>query len=503
MIRHGRSATGAARHAWRAGLVVAGLVSSIAVVTLDVPSSTADAAKPSTTIDAAVHRAERYARDKGVNAAIAVIDRRTGAFYGAGKVGHFYGAASVMKVFVAARLLDNGQMHGRVKRLAYRMITRSDNRAVEKLLPLVGGTRVVRWAARRYHIQHLGSPPNPGKQWCWGNTHISARGLVTFYTRVLRDGHAAHWLSQAMHNYRLHDADGLDQIFGIPAVAEGAGVKQGEGHCSDDSNGSIINSTGLLQHNRYAIAILSESHICCIKRGFNRHQARIVTHMARVLLPGGLVDLPVHHNPHGRVSAVTTKGSTATLTGWAFDPDLADQPSKVRIVEAGRTLWQHRASSVNERVDRRHHLTGNHGFVARLALLNGVHHLCAVFVNVGMGDANPQECVRVRVQGRPDGRLVSVTAQAGAVTVSGWAYDRDVTPAASTVTISVDGAAHVVTADQPRPAGTYPVHGTHGFDVHLDATPGDRRVCVRADDAGPVSNRPRSLGCRTVNVSRG
>ncbi|HEY2273529.1 MAG TPA: hypothetical protein VGH30_12180 [Jatrophihabitantaceae bacterium] len=486
---------------WTRIRTVAVLSVLVASASLAAPARGADAAKPSTTIDAAVHRAEKYARARGVNAAIAVLDRHTGAFYSAGNVNHFYGAASVMKVFVAARLLDSGQMHGRVNRLAYRMITRSDNRAVEKLLPLVGGTRVVRWAAKRYRIHHLGSPPNPGKEWCWGNTHVSARGLVTFYTRVLKDAHAAHWLSRAMHNYRVRDADGLDQIFGIPAATTGAGVKQGEGHCSDDTNGSIINSTGLLQNNRYSMAILTESHICCRKHGFNRRQARIVTHMARVLLPGGIVDLPVHHNPHGHVSGAT-KGSTATVHGWAFDPDLADSPVQVRIVEAGRVLWHGPASAVNKRVDRRHRLTGNHGFAAPVPLANGAHRLCAVFVNSGMGDANTRRCTTVHVQGRPDGKLASITAQSATITVSGWAYDRDVTPAASTVTVALDGVAQIVTADRSRPAGTYPVHGAHGFDVTLHADAGKHRVCVTANDVGPVSNRPRQLGCRSVIVSR-
>ena len=486
---------------WRSRTAVL-LAGTIALLTagLVAPAPTGAAAAPFTTIDAAVHRAEKYARARHVHAAIAVLDRRTGAFYSAGNVDHFYGAASVMKVFIAARLLDSGQMHGHVERLAYRMITRSDNAAAEALLPYVGGTGVVRWAARRYHVHHLGSPPQPGKNWCWGNTHISARGLVTFYTRVLHDPHAARWLSRAMHHYRVHDSDGFDQIFGIPAAAHGAGVKQGEGHCSDDTNGSIINSTGLLQHNRFSMAILTESHICCNRRGFNRRQARIVTHMARVLLPGGLVDLPVHHDPHGRLTMVSTKGSTVSLAGWAFDPDLGATPSKVEIRAGTTVLWQHHTTLRLPNVNRRHHLTGAHGFLARVPLPNGRHRLCALFVNHGMGDANRTQCARVRVQGRPVGHLDPVTTQPGAITVSGWAYDRDVTPGPSSVTISLDGTAQTVTADAARPAGTYPVHGNHGFVLQLTAGTGTHKVCATADDVGPVANRARPLGCHTVTL---
>lgn len=457
------------------------------------------------TIDIAVGQADAYARDHQVHAAVVVIDRKTGAFYGAGDYDHYYGSASVMKVFVAAKLLATGRMHGTTERLAYRMITKSDNNALEQLLPKVGGTRVVDWAQHHYHVSDLGAPPAPGKRWCWGNTHITAQGIATFYTRVLRDRKVGPWLSYAMHHYAVHDADGLDQIFGIPAAVTGAGIKQGEGHCSSDTNGSIINSTGLVAHNRFAVAILSQSHICCNRGGFNAEQAAIVTKMAHILFPHRHIDLPQWHNPRGQIVHAGSKGSTVTISGWALEPDLGSRSALVRIYDDAILRWQKRTSIRDRAFNRRHDLTGRHRFVAHLALKNGRHRVCVTFVNEGPGNASPRRCIALQVKGSPVGLFEPATLAPGSVTVSGWAYDRDVTPKASSVRVAVDpgteGSTHtILLADLRRPRGTYPVRGPHGFATTVPLSVGEHTVCVTALDVGPVKNPNRSLGCQTVNL---
>lgn len=474
-----------------------GLGLVLAAVT--VAPTVASAAGP-TTIDRTVGQAYAYAGAHSVRASVSVLDLRTGRYWGAGNGDAYYGAASVMKLFVATKLLALGQMHGATATLAWSMITRSDSRALVRLLPKVGGTGVINWVKARYGLPRLGFPPLASRDWCWGNTHISARGLVQFYARMRADRKVAPWLTNALHHYTTYDTDGVNQTFGLPSATRGAAVKQGEGHCSSDSNGSVVNTTGLAGGDRYAVAILTDSHICCDAGGFNGSLAGIVTRMARTVLPHGYVDLPETHNPIGRVEAVSARGSTVTVSGWALDPDTRNSPMTVRVAEGSTTRWQGATSVYRRDVDTVQHALGRHGFVARFAATDGPHVFCIYRLNTGMGNASPRQCYPVTVDGRPRGHLDQVFSTDGGVDVTGWAYDPDAVPAPSSVQITLDDAVvATVVADRARAAGTYPVGGDHGFATTVPASPGPHTVCVTALDPGPAS-APTDLGCRAVTV---
>lgn len=477
----------------------AGLAALLVLGALTVAPTSASAA--STTIDQTVGVAYRYAGAHAVRSSIAVYDLRTGRFWGAGDVDAYYGAASVMKLFVATKLILTGQMYGRTATLAWSMITRSDSPALVALLPKVGGTSVVNWVKAHYGIPGLGYPPLPSRSWCWGNTHISARGLVRFYGRMRADRRVAPWLLNAMHHYTTYDTDGVNQTFGLPSATSGAAVKQGEGHCSSDSNGSVVNTTGLISADRYAVAILTDAHICCDAGGYNGTLAGIVTRMARTVLPLGHVDLPETHNPIGRVESVAAKGSTVTVSGWAVDPDQRYATMTVRVMEGTTTRWQGATAVYRSDVNAAQHTTGSHGFAARFTAADGTHTYCTSLVNSGMGNASPRYCYVVRADGKPRGHLDAVTSTAPAtVDVAGWAYDPDVVPGPSSVLITVDGeAARTVVADGTRPAGTYPVAGAHGFAASASAAPGVHSVCAVALNTGAASS-PTSLGCLAVTV---
>jgi len=99
-----------------------------------------------TTVDQTVGQAVTYAQSTGVAAAVAVYDDQTGKLYTAGDYTSYYGSASVMKLFVATKLLATGQLRDpQTATLAWSMITRSDDAALEALLPRVGGVEVINW----------------------------------------------------------------------------------------------------------------------------------------------------------------------------------------------------------------------------------------------------------------------------------------------------------------------------------------------------------------------
>jgi hypothetical protein len=232
-----------------------------------------------------VSSAAATATKNGLRAGIAVLDIRTGRFYGAGAVDAPFGTASVVKVLIAADLLANHEMTGRTADLAYSMITRSDDDAANILWIRVGGPALEPWIAKHYGISGLGSPNSiPGR---WGNTHVTPRGLVLLYAKLRADPAVWPWLGRAMHHAARIAKDGTDQFFGLPAVDPGAAIKQGWASGSADSPAdAVINTTGYLDHDRYAVAILTEgmdNNGTTDSRGFNGAQAAVVTAMAKQL----------------------------------------------------------------------------------------------------------------------------------------------------------------------------------------------------------------------------
>jgi|GEM_PF-5318995 len=245
------------------------------------------------TSDGALQKAVGYAWLRGVDTGVAAYDTQNGILYTAGQSDSYFGSASVMKLFVATNLLVRGQMSGATATTAYKMITQSDDAALEQLLPLVGGTSVVTWEAQHYNIPNLGVPPLASHPSCWGNTRITASGLAQFLDKVKQDNTVAPWLLDAMRHYTPIASDGTNQTFGIPSQAPDAAVKQGWGsQCSSMTNGTVVNTTGIVQ-NRYVVVILTNTNNWTLdSNGYNATQGSIVSGMAAKILPAGVVSLP-------------------------------------------------------------------------------------------------------------------------------------------------------------------------------------------------------------------
>jgi hypothetical protein len=216
----------------------------------------AGAATASASVRTDAQAAARLAIAKGYRTGIAVLDLRTGAYTGAGEDTAEFASESVVKVLIAAELLATGQMHGDVEITAYRMITRSDDNAASALYGLAGGSEVLDRVASRYSIPFLGSPPS--QPWWRGNTEITAKGLVFLYAAIARDPKVGPWLEDAMAHTAPYGADGRYQFFGIPSATSHAAVKQGWGKDGADAPNAVFNTTGYVDHYRYAVAILTD-----------------------------------------------------------------------------------------------------------------------------------------------------------------------------------------------------------------------------------------------------
>ena len=362
-------------------------------------SVVAAAPASATPANAVAAQAARYEESHNLRTGIAVLDTKSGAFYGAGDYTGYFGSASVVKALIATKILATGRMSGGTAAEAFRMITLSDDNAGADLWNRFGGPSIINWVKAYYNIPFLGFPnTRPGY---WGNTHISARGMAYFYAHAKADPHVGPWLLNAMHQYSCGAADGTNQCFGIPSAVGGAAIKQGWGsHSADNWSDAIINTTGLIDGDRYAVAILSEGRAnngSTNSDGFNAPQAAIVSHAARMLLPGGQVDLPANHNPRLRVDSVMARAGKVTIIGWSYDPDDIRYSVAIPIYEGHTLVGYTVAGRPRPDVDRALHLAGNHGFAATFSARPGKHSYCVYARNIGYGTGSTGTCSTVNV----------------------------------------------------------------------------------------------------------
>lgn len=249
------------------------------------PVPTSPAVEPSVPVTSstadAVAAAAHIGVQRGVRAAVMVHDRNTGATYIAGDVDYAYASASVVKVFIATRLLVEGRTKDPVvKDQMWRMVTASDDAAATALYPVAGSEGLAAWISARYHLTGISASPRPGY---WGLTRITARAVVGFYTAVADDPAAGPWLLDAMGEGTRVGADGFNQYFGLMYVAHHWRVKQGWMCCLEDK--MRMHSTGFVDYDRYVIALLTEGN----RDKYYEYGRRTLSLMAQALLPNGVV----------------------------------------------------------------------------------------------------------------------------------------------------------------------------------------------------------------------
>jgi hypothetical protein len=208
-----------------------------------------------------------------------VRDRRTGATYVGGAADGSFFSASLVKVFIAARLLAEGRAEDpAVRDRMHVMIAASDDDAANDLYPVAGGEELVGWISARYHVSGLSVTTDPG---AWGLTGVTARAMVAFYAAVATDAKVGPWLLDAMGGAAQQGSDGFNQNYGFMPVARTWRVKQGWLCCVDGM--MWMHSTGYVDRDRFAIALLTEGD----EDAYDAYARDTVTLMARALLPQG------------------------------------------------------------------------------------------------------------------------------------------------------------------------------------------------------------------------
>src|SRR3954471_1685788 len=204
-----------------AGLVVLALTATTAAAIVAAPSASAR------TVGEVMRSAAAYGPAHNTKVGIAVYDTRTGRLYGSGSYKSTFASESVVKAMIATRLLLQGRMHGTNATRAYKMITQSDDAIASAFYGSVGGDGLITWIKRHYNVPDLGPPPH--RSYWWGNTHITAAGLVKFYAKVKKDRRVGPWLLNAMHHARKYGSDGTVPVFRPPVPDHRPPAKTGWG----------------------------------------------------------------------------------------------------------------------------------------------------------------------------------------------------------------------------------------------------------------------------------
>jgi hypothetical protein len=333
----------------RATAVLTATVFTALAVLLVVPSSPSGAAGilTTSTLPPSVRAGVLAAENDGDNVGLAVLDTTTGAYYGSLDADTQFPAESVVKVLIAANLLATGQMTGDTETMAYQMITQSDDADADDLWP---GPGVMQWAIDYFHIPDLGSAPDSSGH--WGNTHFTARGLVEFLAALKTNGVVGPWLLNAMSHMQSIAADGTDQTFGLPSQTSVGAFKQGWGGDSDnDTNLEQLNSIGLLDNGRYAVALMVQHDS---PESF-QSLVPVITALAASTAPGGSVvpvpvvapttaAAPAPSSAEASSSAAPSSAEASSAEASTMDSSSA-APSTAAAAAAAHSVSSHSVSS--------------------------------------------------------------------------------------------------------------------------------------------------------------
>jgi hypothetical protein len=202
--------------------------------------------------------------------------------------------------------------------------------------------------------------------------------------------------------------------------------------------------------------------------------------------------------PIGNFESVTVSGRSATVTGWAIDPDTI-RPIAVRVSVDGKST---RVTAQTSRLDvaAAYPVYGaTHGYTRTVDIPIGPSSVCVEAINTSGPDTDLGcRSVTTPDEGKsPTGAVDEVTVSGTSANVRGWAIDPD-TAKPIDVHVYVGASASVLTANASRPdvGAAYPLYGSaHGYQSSVPIPVGTSRLCIYAIN---TSGANPLLGCRTV-----
>lgn len=212
-------------------------------------------------------------------------------------------------------------------------------------------------------------------------------------------------------------------------------------------------------------------------------------------------------SPVGNWELATADVTSASVRGWAFDPETAD-PIDIHAYINGQWGGSFNASVSRPDIGAAYPAYGPlHGFAFTMPIDEAAVDVtvCLYGINIGNGQNAPLGCRVVNTpSGSPFGNVDSAGTSAGQAALSGWVIDPDRTVPVD-IAVTVNGAAHsTVKAEQPRPdvQRVYPPYGaSRGFTVTIPLPVGSAEVCLTAINIDVGTDV--SMGCRFVVTTTG
>ena len=200
--------------------------------------------------------------------------------------------------------------------------------------------------------------------------------------------------------------------------------------------------------------------------------------------------------PVGVVDSVQNYGTSATVTGWTYDPASPGTSIDVHfyVNNAGHA---YPANKPRPDVNSAFGITGQHGFSQNIPLAPGANSICVFGIGTSENDNTLLYC-GVEQGLQPVSGVVDAMVVSGlTTTVVGWTVDSDSSDTSIPVHVEANGETTAATANLPRPDvdNALGVTGQHGFSVKVPVKSGPNRVC--AFGIGTSGNKTL-LQCRTV-----
>ncbi|MEO7288824.1 MAG: hypothetical protein ABI140_18080, partial [Jatrophihabitantaceae bacterium] len=203
-------------------------------------------------------------------------------------------------------------------------------------------------------------------------------------------------------------------------------------------------------------------------------------------------------SPVGTTS-VHVRADQATVTGWAYDYDVPNDPLKVVTYRNGQLANYAMTTGASPGVNASYRISGTHAYSYSLPLHSGSNNLCVYAINRGNGANSTLGCPAVTLSGSPLGMLDSATVSGSTATVTGWTYDYDAPAQPIKAVLYLNGKLAgygPTTLMRSDVNGSYQLTGAHGYSFTVAIPTGASQLCMYGISVQAGGNS--SLGCSTV-----